>query len=279
MKIWIGVLSPHEMVRTFVGKRKAGILPSELLDPRRYGGINPSLHVSSFVPDGAAPTLVDVEAFVLKQANDKDAVILLFDEAYRGLIANLRSSCYCAEVSVTPDSTQLQNVFGSASAKAIKGWLQISSRFSEAKDAKILGLPLRNFNAPELLELANSIRGASHEIVNDLQTGLTKLKKRLRPRRRSRYKTLYLVDDSARFFVLGHERHSLPETGGDHLPSCVLNAHFRFGCRIDSERHYNVSETEGDETTISGVFRNCHDVARTESRTTHLNMFSNDMYF
>lgn len=279
MRIFIGVLSPHESVRTFVGKSKGGIVPPELLDPRRFGGRKPLVQVSTFVPAAASPTPTEVEAFMLRQAADKDAAFILYDEAYRGLIKNLRSSCFCAEVSLDPHHPKMQNVFRSASTKAIKGWSQIFQRFAEAKDAKVLSLPLRNFHAPELLELANAVRGVSSELGNDIQSGLSQLKKRLRPRRKSRSKTLYLVDDSKRFFVFGHERHSIPETGGDHLPSCALNAQFRFGCRIDGERHYNVSETEGDNTVIKGIFRNCHDVEKDETRPTHLNMFSNDMYF
>ena len=279
MKILIGVLSPHDSVREFVGTSKAGIVAPEVLEPRRFGGKKPSLQVSTFVPTNSAPTRIDVEGFMLRQANGKDAAFLLYDKAYFGLIKNLRSSCFCAEVTIDPNHVKMQNVFRGASTKAIKSWSQIARRFSEAKDAKILSLPLRNFHAPELLELANSVRGASSELGNDIQSGLSQLKKRLRPRRRSRSKTLYVVDDKKRFFVFGHERHSLPETGADHLPSCALNAQFRFGCRIDSERHFNVSETEGDNTTIKGIFRNCHDVENDESRTTHLNMFSNDMYF
>jgi hypothetical protein len=43
-------------------------------------------------------------------------------------------------------------------------------------------------------------------------------------------------------------------------------------------RHYNVSETEGDRTTIEGEFLDCHNNAHSVSGRTHLNMFSNDYF-
>lgn len=53
---------------------------------------------------------------------------------------------------------------------------------------------------------------------------------------------------------------------------------FRFGRRIDAQRHYNVSETEGDDTHVTGDVANCHGVIRKAPTDTHLNMFCNDFY-
>ena len=52
----------------------------------------------------------------------------------------------------------------------------------------------------------------------------------------------------------------------------------RFGRVLDADRHYNVSETEGDRTTIAGDFPDCHDSIHTVPSTTHLNMFANDYF-
>ncbi len=87
-----------------------------------------------------------------------------------------------------------------------------------------------------------------------------------------------MVDDRARFFKFGPEQHARFATGDPHRPFCAFNADFRFGNRIDSTRHYNVSESKGDRTTIEGEFDDCHDARVTVPRTTHLNMFSNDYF-
>ena len=87
------------------------------------------------------------------------------------------------------------------------------------------------------------------------------------------------MDDRQRFFKYGHERHSRLATGENHQPYCELTGNLRFGWKIDSERHYNVSETEKDETSIEGTFADCHSSSHdVKDRPTHLNMFSNDFF-
>jgi hypothetical protein len=89
---------------------------------------------------------------------------------------------------------------------------------------------------------------------------------------------MYTIDDQFRFFVYGKETHARFGTGEPHKPYCELAGHFRFGQRIDALRHYNVSETEGDRTTIGGNFLDCHNTSHDVSRRTHLNIFSNDYF-
>jgi hypothetical protein len=279
MKIWIGVVSPNEAIRTLVGTKKASIVPPDLLEPHRFAGRKLTVRTSVFVPGDGAPTPEQLESFVNQQAWDSDAIIILFDDDFLHLLEHVRSSCFCVALVSMQEGANLQNAVHRATARALKGWWQLQLRFLEAKDMKLLSLPLRNFQADELLHLANSVRAAPADLANDLQEGLKALRSRIRPRRRSPRKTLYVVDDAKRFYVFGHERHARPETGGDHRPSCALGARFRFGCRIDDERHFNVSESEGDKTSISGKFKNCHDVENEEKRTTHLNMFASDLYF
>ncbi len=279
MKVWVCVASSDEGVKKFVGIKKAGIIPSDLLNARHFGGLRLKVRASAFAPESKAPTPDEFEEFVLRQSADLDAVIVLFDDGCLRLIERLRGSCFCVPIAAIPHRSKIQNAIHGATARALKGWWQVQKRFLEGKDIKILSLPLRNFQADELLQLANAVRAVSPALPNDLEGGLKHLRTRLRPRQRSERKTLYLVDDAKRFYVYGHERHARPETGGDHAASCAVNARFRFGCRIDHERHYNVSESEGDKTTISGKFRNCHDIETEEKRTTHLNMFASDMYY
>lgn len=279
MIVWVGVASPDEAIRMFVGRQKGQIAPPDLLQPQRFGGQRLRVRASSFVPETDGPTAADLEKFVLQRGADADGIILLVDQEWLHLAEHLRSSCFCVPIGGPLEGGNVQNSIHRVTARALKTWWQVRLRFLEAKDIKLLSLPLRNFQADELLALANAVRAAPVEITNELQEGLKKLRSRVRPRRRSTRKTVYVVDDAKRFYVFGHERHARPETGGDHRPSCAISARFRFGCRIDDQRHYNVSDSEGDKTTIAGKFRNCHDVETDEKRSTHLNMFASDMYF
>ncbi len=279
MKVWICIVSPMESIRDFVGSRKTGIVPAEFFDARKFGGRTLRVRVSTFVPDVSPPSQEAVEGFILEQVADEDSVIVVYDEVWMHLIENLRVSCFCVPLGNINERSNLQNHFHKLMATALKNWWQVKQRFLESKDIKLLSLPMRNFQADELLELANAVRAAQPELTNAMQAGLKRLRARLRPRKRSARKTVYSVDDAKRFYIYGHEKHSLPETGGGHGSSCAINAQFRFGCRIDGERHYNVSESEGDRTTISGNFVNCHDTENHEKRDTHLNMFASDMYY
>lgn len=77
------------------------------------------------------------------------------------------------------------------------------------------------------------------------------------------------------WFEFGHERHAKPSTGGDHDLLCDLKANFRFGCRIDYQRHYNASLE--NNRAIDDYFYDCHNEIKLLIRNkTHLNIFSND---
>ena len=156
----------------------------------------------------------------------------------------------------------------------------IASTFGRGNDGVLLTLPIRNLDAPEVGAIATLCRQDILEptFADALEANLKSLRGRIHPRPKSSYRTRYVVDHSKRYFHYGLERHAQFDTGGDHLPSCSLNGHFRFGRRIDAGRHYNVSETDGDVTSISGVFSNCHDMKIEVTRHFHLNMFANDFF-
>ena len=165
-------------------------------------------------------------------------------------------------------------------SKILRAFRAVLAKFESSDDSQLLSLPLRNFHAAELTEIARLCRDECHEgdFVERLQAQLSRLRSRRRPRKQSSFNTKYVVDDQARFFVYGNEKHARFGTGEPHRPSCALTGYFRFGTRIDSARHYNVSETEGDRTRIEGEFDDCHDAKRVVPATTHLNMFSNDFF-
>lgn len=192
-----------------------------------------------------------------------------------------RTACFTVIFDPPAHGHNHQNFFHGLTATVLRSLGQIAAKFEKGRDAELLTLPLRNFHADELRNIAQMISSnvLAGGLSDSVETRLAALRKRVRPRRQSSHKALYAVDDRNRFFVYGHEHHSRPETGGAHTSHCILSATFRFGRKIDSSRHYNVSETEGDHASIAGEFTNCHDVCHAEQRNTHLNMFANDMYY
>jgi hypothetical protein len=205
---------------------------------------------------------------------------VLVDHASVHLLTDVRNSLLVVVLREPGHNPNYQNYFHPQIAQAIRALSQMLSRFKTFDNFKLMALPLRNFCGGDLDELARLHREEwSNASFGDLiEAQLVSLRKRVRPRRRSEYKNVYAVDDNKRFFSYGFEKHARQSTGGNHRPSCELSANFRFGRKIESEKHYNVSETEGDDTTIEGTFRNCHGEAHPEKRETHLNMFASDFY-
>lgn len=280
MKIWVGLVTPDEKLQKYFGDQKTAAVPKESLRRGYFAQKGVSVATAAYTPKGAY-SASDLERFILRETEGVDCFIILVDERWEHLIDNCRSVCFSIRFQATTIRTNLQNFFHGLLSSAFRSYSHICHKFEKGWDAKLLGLPLRNFQAAELLEVARLINDAplSHTLNNDLERQLVELRRRIRPRRKTDYKALYAVDDRNRFFVYGHEQHSSPETGNDHQPYCELAARFRFGYGLDSSRHYNVSQTEGDRTIVDGEFYNCHGVLKKERKTTHLNMFSSDMYY
>ena len=165
-------------------------------------------------------------------------------------------------------------------ARMLRAFGTVLDKFRRGDDGKLLTLPLRNFKAQELAEIARLCREvhSSGNFSDDVEKQLAGLRARVRPRRKSSYKTKYMVDDLERLFAYGPETHARFATGEPHKPSCEVAALFRFGVRLDESRHYNVSETEGDHTKIEGDFPDCHGEVHPVRGKTHLNMFANDYF-
>ena len=151
---------------------------------------------------------------------------------------------------------------------------------SSAGNQLPLLLPLRNFTAKEWTELQGVFRGDGMDgnlpkRVGDL---VKRINTRKRPRKQATSPQTYLVDDDDKLFDYGKERHAQLATGKPHTSICVLTGNFRFGWRIPTDRHYNVTKESGGLTKIAGIFPDCHgDLIQVTDRT-HLNMFSNDYH-
>lgn len=279
MTLFIGLVTPDERLRAYFGKGKVGVIPPEALKRGAWQGREPNVTTLAWAPaDDISSTAL--ERFLLSKARDCTACVLLVDSDWAHLVKDVRTAVFVSTFEAAASAENPQNFFFGLLSRTLKGFGQVLAKFKNGDDAQLLTLPLRNFNAVELAEIA-TICGAGPAPValsNEVDQRLALLRKRVRPRKKSKYKTLYAVDDDDKFFVYGKEKHSQFDTGTPHRPSCEMAALFRFGARLAERRHYNVSKTEGDLTSIAGSFPDCHGQLHPVKQRTHLNMFANDYF-
>jgi hypothetical protein len=171
-----------------------------------------------------------------------------------------------------------QNFFGQFFPRLLRNFADLIHTMNSSDNEQVMSLPIRNFKSDELQELVRICKEEtmSPTFSNSIGKQVTDLKSRKQPRRNSNYKNQYVVDDDCRYFEYGKEMHSRLPSGDPHVTSCVIAGNFRFGKRIASDRHYNVSLE--NRIRISGTFPNCHDEICTVKDVTHINMFSNDSH-
>jgi hypothetical protein len=278
MKLFICVITPDEKVKRHFGRGKEGIIPAEALTRGPFASQQVQPTVKAWTP--VAPSSADLERFLVSSARDHDACILVVDVVWQSYVQDVRNAAFIVMFEAQAANANPKNFFFGISARMLRNFAQLLDKFRRRDDAKLLALPLRNFRAIELREIARLCREAvlSGSFSDDVEQHLVDLRKRVRPRRKTRYKTIYAVDDLERFFIYGLETHAQFATGAPHFAYCEMAGLFRFGVRLDSHRHYNVSETEGDRTTIEGSFPDCHDQIHTITGKTHLNIFANDYF-
>lgn len=279
MTLFIGLVTPDERLRAYFGKGKMGVIPPETLKRGPWLGREPSVTTLAWAP-GDDISSTALERFLLSKARDCTACVLLVDTAWIHLVSDIRTAAFVSTFELPASAESPRNFFFGLLSRTLKGFGQLLAKFENGDDAQLLTLPLRNFKAGELAEIA-TICGAGPAPIalsNEVDRRLALLRKRVRPRKKSKYKTLYAVDDDDKFFVYGKEKHSQFATGTPHRPSCEMAALFRFGTRLTERRHYNVSKTEGDLTSIAGEFPDCHGQVQPVKQRTHLNMFANDYF-
>ena len=279
MKLFVCFLSRDRKLLDYFGSRKDTIIPKDSLNRGFYAGR--SVKILQFAVDGAnVGSSSDFERLLVLKIKEADAFMLVIDEEFAAYTKNLENCLFVVQYKKEDVDFNLQNFFHKLLAKSLKSFGQILSKFLDANSIDLLTLPLRNFKSAELNEISILCRSLhnSPDFGNLIDCQLVSLKKRIRPRRRSSYTKRYVVDDNRRFFEFGNEKHARFATGEPHLPSCHIAGHFRFGKKIDEQRHFNVSEGEGDNTLISGNFVDCHNSEHSVQNRTHLNIFSNDYF-
>lgn len=279
MKIFVGLLSPDQRLRQHFGSGLDRVIAPEAIARGHTDGQKPLISLGAYSPDDK-PSPDTCERFLLGRTKETTGCLLLIDREWEFLAQNIRGAVLSLVFERGTVGNSPTNFFHKVTSRLLRAFRVVQANFARTDDAQGLSLPRRNFHAAELTEMVRLCQEACHEgdFHNRIQEQLSQLRRRRRPRRQSAFKKKYWVDDRRRFFEFGLEQHARLATGEPHRPSCALNAYFRFGNRIDSTRHYNVSETEGDRTSIEGEFENCHDIRVSVPAATHLNMFSNDFF-
>jgi hypothetical protein len=279
VKIFVGLLSPDQRLLQHFGSGLDRVIAPEAVSRGLTNGQKPSISLGAYSPDHH-PSPDTCERFLLGRTRGAAGCLLLIDREWDFLAQKIKDAVLSLVFERDEIGNSPTNFFHKVTSRLLRAFRVVHANFASAQDAQGLSLPLRNFDASELREIVRLCQEACNEgdFNNRIQEQLKRLRQRRRPRRQSASKMKYWVDDQGRFFEFGPEQHALPATGAPHRPSCAFNAYFRFGNRIDSTRHYNVSGTEGDRTTIAGEFTDCHDTIVYVAPTTHLNMFSNDYF-
>lgn len=258
-------------------KEKEGLIPQSLRELERIKSAGLSFVTSVYDPSASQRSIQD---YILDAAMSAEAVALLVDSTVAHVAAPMAHACFVGNIAFNPQTTSYKNLMIATLTKLIKNLAALVKAMSSAGSQQILLLPLRNFSAPELEALRNLF--SQHTLASNFPIELTRLvsqlNERKRPRRQSTYKNSYLVDDHQKLFEYGKEHHARLATGTPHNSMCVLAGNFRFGSRIPTDRHYNVTKEAGGFTKISGNFPDCHGAGIEVPERTHLNMFSNDYH-
>lgn len=276
MNVLICLISSRDNICEIYKKQQSKLIPSGL-----HGKLLSDKGSFDFVVFNPEKERIDFKKYLLRKAKSSSAILALVESRYLHLIDGIQDAIFSTQFDIGDEKiNNLQNFFGNRLSQFFKNFSFSRDLMSESDNEQAMMLPIRNFVAKEMFELTKicSENNTSSDFSQKIQTCVFSLLKRKRPRRATNYKNKYFFDDTEKHFSYGHERHSRLDTGIPHVAACEINGYFRFGKRIDETRHYNVSRGEGEKTSISGSFPNCHGEICERSERTHLNMFSNDFH-
>ncbi|MBC9247496.1 hypothetical protein H4P12_12425 [Paracoccus sp. 11-3] len=209
---------------------------------------------------------------------DASGVIVISDESMPSLAENLGDHFSVHLFEAPSNSKNVDNVITSVLAKCLRAFRFFAKRFTDKKYQQIFRLPLRNFDAPEIVEMRKICRDMTQRNYGrEIDALLKDMRKRQKPKKASAYPEVYLVDDKDKHFKLGPERHAQAETSmPPHNAICVVSNNMRFGHRFDGSTHYNVSRDKN--VSMKGIYEDCHGILREHGKNSHLNMFTSDFF-
>jgi len=267
-------LTQSETLSLFIGSAKANFIGADIR--RKAEEANQGISVSSLlIKSGDLSGFNEYCEYVMRRSDVN--VILFCESGLVDLVSRFSNSFFIVETENYNSEMNIQNYLRKITAKAIKLFLFYLEIHSEEKGRRLLNLPTRNFDAPEMQRLIDlfAIVDVDGDFKSALEALLGLLRERQRPKRsKDANKEIFVVDDGPKFFIYGLERHARPDDASPpHDMRCRTDAHFRFGGRFDERRHFNVSRETG---TIGGELQNCHDGTTAFAAATHLNVFPND---
>ena len=279
MIVLVCFISSKININKIIESRRDWLIPKDLFKKKNGPDYPVHFKVSVFNPQRE---MIGFDKFLLQKVKRVDAVILLVEHQHSHLVGSVANAVFAATFEAGHGRIDnFKNFFGSYFSPLFRHFFTIKTLMGDAEKEQAMMLPIRNFDAPELREMARLVReeSRSNTFIVDFEAQLARILKRRRPRKKSNCKTKYFIDDKGMHFVYGNEKHARYDTGAPHVAACEINGLFRFGKGIDTSRHYNASFGDGDDTSISGVFPDCHGSTKTIPETpnqTHVNMFAND---
>lgn len=281
MRVLVALISQHKLLLKTAADRGGSLIDLTRIPPSVSGGIS-----FLFYPVDARSGGADISEFerkLFREAADGgcEGVVVLYEEKFGFLLSRIRDSVFAASI---PNINYIENIHNFLSGQIsvlVGNFGVLCEAIASANKYQAAVLPLKNFHSRIFNELLVFCRQGAldRNFKNNLLPRLNRVMELRGPKRRSTYPHLYFKDEDLRYFKYGHEKHSRYETGGDHLPSCQINACFRFGRALEEERHFNVTVGDSDSReSISCQLPNCHGVTVSVKDRSHINMFSSDFH-
>lgn len=275
MRLNIVIATPDQNLRNFAGIRKEKLVPDGVHANSYLRRPECQFRINALKIDNNSK-IEDVTANFLELSPTSDGFILLIDDAFSHLADGVRDAVFVVPFQGSYPGKITQNRIGAILAPTLRHYAHLGQRLGDGKFRKILLLPLEIFVAVELKKLRNLLTRDNIKpgFGERLDTLLSCFRDRQVPKNRATYPDKFIRDDRPLFFHYGYKEHSFVEKHPPHTPTCVLNSDFRFGCRYNGRRHFNVSEEHSDHK-VSGDFLSCHGQRVTVSKRTHVNVFPN----
>lgn len=273
MKLFIALVSYNKKVREEFIEKKSSLFTVETAALLRDNNIQTSFgYFNTEKPNNK------IDEYFLAATKDVDYVLAIVEEEIRPILSPIQNGLFWGAIETLGDEVNLANHLKPIFQRLITNFLRLIKKMESGENQNAMLLPFGNFNSNELLELAAvcKARNLQKTFENELGVATTALQKRKKPRRNSSRSTKYFIDGNDKHFIYGPETHSSIATGAPHEAYCEFNGTFRFGKRIPTDRHFNVSKGRGDDTKIAGTFPNCHGEDIVVQKQTHINMFAND---
>ncbi|WP_288430159.1 hypothetical protein [uncultured Agrobacterium sp.] len=275
MTIQFIVVTMSDDVFRYVGVKRTNIFPKEVRDslPKVFAKFE-VYGIKAVNPDEALAMVYDHAS---NGFDDVAGAVLLVDDRLAKIIPQLGHIFFVVKFDNNLGGMSIHNYFNKSLPPLAKTFSFFASEFGNEGRRKLFLLPLRNFHADELRDIANVFMSGVPLKGFPLTVSefYGKLRERQKPKTiKTKDKASYLIDDKDHFFSYGPEHHAQPETKNPpHGRDCLFASRLRFGMRYDHGRHYNVSIEDG---LIAGNFDDCHGVETAITQRSHINMFPND---